>query len=338
VCGDYKSGAAVLRIGTANIRLRRGRKDLDYDFGDIRAFIQVVDSGGVSAAAVRLNVSKSQLSARVARLEGELRVKLLHRSPRGVAVTDAGQRFYEHMVEVLARMQQAVDEVAGEESGSIGGNLRVAAPMTFGTAHLGPVLYAFMREHPALDLTMELDDRYVDILSGGYDLGVRIGRLYDSSLMARRIAPSRRVLVCSPDYAQLNGAPETIEDIQRHDCICYGNASVAPYWQFVPLEEGGAPRQIVVRGRIHLNNGESMRDAAIAGLGIAALPTFIAADPLRDGRLVELLPESPPTADTIYAVYPQTRYVSRAVRALIDALVAAFDSAPPWERATRPQK
>jgi DNA-binding transcriptional LysR family regulator len=200
------------------------------------------------------------------------------------------------------------------------------------------VLYAFMREHPALDLTMELDDRYVDILSGGYDLGVRIGRLYDSSLMARRIAPSRRVLVCSPDYAQLNGAPETIEDIQRHDCICYGNASVAPYWQFVPLEEGGAPRQIVVRGRIHLNNGESMRDAAIAGLGIAALPTFIAADPLRDGRLVELLPESPPTADTIYAVYPQTRYVSRAVRALIDALVAAFDSAPPWERATRPQK
>lgn len=304
---------------------------MDYDFGDIRAFIQVVESGGVNAAAMRLNVSKSQLSARVARLESELRTKLLHRSPRGITTTDAGQRFYVHMCEVLARMQQAVDEVSGEDSEQIVGSLRVAAPMTFGTVHLGPVLYAFLREHPALELTMELDDRYVDLLAGGYDLGVRIGRLYDSSLMARRIAPSRRVLVCSPDYARQNGVPETIEDIQRHDCICYGNASVAPYWQFTPPQEGEPPRQIVVRGRIHLNNGESMRDAAIAGLGIAALPTFIAADALRSGELIELLPDSPPTADAIYAVYPQTRYVSRAVRGVIDALAAAFER-PPWER------
>lgn len=303
---------------------------MDYDFGDIRAFLQVVESGGVNAAATRLNVSKSQLSARVARLESELHAKLLHRSPRGVSVTDAGQRFYEHMREVFARLQQAVDEVSGEEPGQIAGSLRIAAPMTFGTVYLGPVLYAFLREHPALELTMELDDRYVDLLSGGYDLGVRIGRLHDSSLMARRIAPSRRVLVCSPDYAQHNGVPQTIEDIQRHDCICYGNASVAPYWQFAPLREGDPPRQIVVRGRIHLNNGESMRDAAIAGLGIAALPLFIAADALRGGKLLELLPDSPPTADAIYAVYAQTRYVSRAVRALIDTLAAAF-AEPPWE-------
>ena len=310
---------------------------MDYDFSDIRAYIQVVENGGINAAASRLNVSKSQLSARVARLESELRVKLLHRSPRGVALTDAGQRFYEHMREVLARMQQAVDEVSGEESSQVVGSLRVAAPMTFGTEYLGPVLYAFMREHPALDLTLDLDDRYVDILSGGYDLGVRIGRLYDSSLMARRIAPSRRVLVCSADYARSNGVPETIEDIQQHDCICYGSASVAPYWQFVPLKEGEPPRQIVVRGRVHLNNGESMRDAAIAGLGIAALPIFIAAQALREGKLIELLPESPPTADTIYAVYPQTRYVSRAVRALIDTLVAQFERAPPWEAQHRAQ-
>jgi len=309
---------------------------LDYDFGDIRAYLQVVESGGINAAAARLNVSKSQLSARVARLESELHAKLLHRSPRGVSLTDAGQRFYAHMREVFLRMQQAVDEVAGGESGQITGSLRIAAPMTFGTAYLGPVLYAFLREHPALDLTLELDDRFVDILSGGYDLGVRIGRLYDSSLMARRIAPSRRVLVCSPDYAERNGVPEALEDLQRHDCICYGNASVAPYWQFAPAAEGEPPRQVVVRGRIHLNNGESMRDAAIAGLGIAALPTFIAAGALRDGRLVELLADSPPTPDTIYAVYPQTRYVSRAVRALIDTLVEAFGQAPPWEHGGRP--
>lgn len=305
---------------------------MDYDFGDIRAFIQVVESGGVNAAATRLNVSKSQLSARVARLESALRTKLLHRSPRGITTTDAGQRFYAHMCEVMARMQQATDEVSGEDSEQIVGSVRVAAPMTFGTAHLGPVLYDFLREHPALELTMELDDRYVDLLAGGYDLGIRIGRLHDSSLMARRIAPSRRVLVCSPDYARHNGVPESIEDLQRHDCICYGNASAAPYWQFAPSAEGEAPRQVVVRGRVHLNNGESMRDAAQAGLGIAVLPLFIAAQALHAGALIELLPASPPTADTIYAVYPQTRYVSRAVRAVIDTLVAAFEQ-PPWERA-----
>lgn len=303
---------------------------MDYDFGDIRAFLQVVERGGINAAAMRLDVAKSRLSERIARLEGELHAKLLHRSPRGVSLTDAGQRFYERMRDVLARMQQAVDEVSGDER-HLTGSLRIAAPMSFGIAYLGPLLYDFLRDHPALDLTLELDDRYVDLLSGGYDLAVRIGRLHDSSLVARPLATSRRVLVCSPGYARRRGVPATIEDIGHHDCICYGNASIAPYWQFVPRAGDKTPRQIVARGRMHLNNGESMRDAAIAGLGIAVLPRFIAAPALRTGKLLELLPGSPPTSDTIYAVYPQTRYVSRGVRALIDMLVAAFEHAAPWD-------
>jgi DNA-binding transcriptional LysR family regulator len=304
---------------------------MDYDFGDIRAFIQVVEHGGISVAATRMNVSKSVLSARITRLESELHAKLLHRSTRGVMLTDAGQRYFDRMRDVLARLQQAADEVAGEGDGKLTASLRITAPMTFGTAYLGPQLFAFMREHPQVELTLELDDRHVDILSGGYDLGVRIGRLTDSSLMARRIAASRRVLCCSPGYAASRGLPKSVDEISAHDCICYGNASVAPYWQFEPIEAGGEPQQIVVRGRTHLNNGESMRDAAMAGLGLAALPLFIAAGAIRDGKLLVVLPQTPPTPDTIYAVYPQTRYVGRAVRALIDRLVLAFDQGAPWD-------
>lgn len=301
---------------------------MKHDFGDIRAFLQVVDSGGISAAATRMGVSKSILSSRITRLERALHTKLLHRSPHGVAVTDAGQRFHARMRDVVARMQQAIDEVASGDDSGLSGSLRIAAPMTFGTTHLGPILFAFMAEHPQLDVTLDLDDRYVDILTGGYDLGLRIGRLSDSSLMARRIAPSPRVLCCSPTYAARHGLPASVEALQDHHCICYGSASVAPYWQFLSTVPGSETQQVVVRGRTHLNNGESMRDAAIAGLGVAILPLFIAEPALQAGQLQVILPETPPTEDAIYAVYPPTRYVSRAVRTLIDTLVGHFDGFP----------
>lgn len=305
---------------------------MDHDFGDIRAFLQVVQSGGISAAAARMSVSKSVLSLRISHLELALGAKLLHRSQRGVSVTDAGQRFYARMSDVASRLQQAVDEVAGGDDATLSANLRITAPMTFGTSYLGPLLFAFMAKYPQLELTLDLDDRYVDILTGGYDLAVRIGRLADSSLVARALAPSVRILCCSPAYADLHGVPQNVAAIQEHDCVCYGSASVAPYWQFASAEPGGSMQQIVVRGRTHLNNGESMRDAAIAGLGLTVLPLFIAAPALRDGRLLAVLPKTPPSPDTIYAVYPQTRYVSRAVRALIDMLVAGFQDTPPWAR------
>jgi DNA-binding transcriptional LysR family regulator len=304
---------------------------MDYDLADIRAFIQVVDHGGVSVAATQMSVAKSVLSSRIARLERQLKTKLLHRSPRGVALTDAGKRFYDRMRDVVSRLQEAVDEAAEDTKAALQASLRITAPMTFGTVHLGPKLFAFMRNHPGLDVTLDLNDRYLDILGGGFDLGVRIGRMQDSALMARRIAESRRVLCCSPEYASSHDLPRSVEEIAEHDCICYGNASVAPYWQFQSRQGDGEAQQVVVRGRTHLNNGESMRDAAIAGLGLAALPLFIAASALRDGQLIEVMSEMPPVPDAIHAVYPQTRYVSRAVRAVIDMLLAAFDGALPWE-------
>ena len=220
---DHRDGAAWREV-TA----------VDLDFGDIRAFIQVVDHGGVSVAATRMSIAKSVLSSRIARLEQQLKTQLLHRSSRGVALTDAGQRFYDHMRDVVSRLQQAVDEAAAGSEAPLQASLRITAPMTFGTTYLGPRLFAFMRQHPQLDLTLDLNDRFVDILGGGFDLGVRIGRLQDSALMARPIAVSRRVLCCSPEYAHSHQLPRSVEEIAAHDCICYGNASVAPYWPFHP--------------------------------------------------------------------------------------------------------
>jgi len=300
-----------------------GALPVDYNLADIRAFVQVVDDGSITAAAVRLGVAKSSLSARITRLEQALHTQLLHRSARGAAVTDAGRRFHARTVELLGGIQQAADEAAGGD-GMLAGNLRITAPVTFGAQYLGRGVFEFAARHPGLAITLNLEDRYVDLASEGFDLGIRIGRLADSSLMARRIARSPRVLCCSPAYAAEHAPPKRIEDIQQHPCITYGNASSTPFWQFAPARRGGEPRQVAVRGRVYTNSGEGMRDAAAAGLGLAILPLFIAGPALAAGQLQVVLPRTPPTEDAIHAVYPPTRYVSRAVRQLIDTLVERF--------------
>jgi DNA-binding transcriptional LysR family regulator len=204
--------------------------------------------------------------------------------------------------------------------------------MTFGTTDLGPILFAFISRHPRLGLALDLDDRITDLPGEGYDLGVRIGRLHDSSLAARKLAVSRRVVCCSPAYAQRAGLPTMIEGLAGHACIGYANVSASHVWQFEPAEAGGMPRSLVVRSRIVANNGESIRDAAIAGLGISILPVFIVAKALASGQLINALPDACPVADTIYAVYPRNRHLPTKVRAVIDHLVTVFEGEPPWER------
>jgi DNA-binding transcriptional LysR family regulator len=163
------------------------------------------------------------------------------------------------------------------------------------------------------------------------DLSIRIARLRDSSLVARRLAVSRRLVCCSPEYARRVGLPETIEALAHHACIGYANVPSSHLWQFEPHTPGGEVPSIVVRSRIVVNNGEAMRDAAIAGLGLAVLPVFIIARALKRGELIDALPGVQPVADTIYALYPQTRHLSRKVRAVIDHLVDALGGNPPWE-------
>jgi DNA-binding transcriptional LysR family regulator len=300
-----------------------------YSFDNIAAFVQVVESGSISAAALRLNLAKSVVSKRIADLEAELGVELLHRSTRGVTATDKGIAFHKRAREIMRDLDQAADEVT-DRSDDLCGQLRITAPMSFGTMYLSPMLFQLLARHPRLEVALNLDDRLVDILVEGYDLAIRIARLRDSSLVARKLAVSRRVVCCSPEYAKRHGLPSSLDDIVAHSCIGYANTHSSQLWQF-ESRDGTEPRSLTVRSRIVANNGEAMRDAAIAGLGLAVLPLFIVADALGKGELINALPHERPADDAVYALYPHTRHVAQKVRAIIDYLVQALAD-PPWER------
>jgi len=302
-----------------------------YRLDDIEAFLAVVETSSVSAAARRLGLAKSVVSKRVSDLEAAIGAELLHRSSRKVVPTDSGQAFYHRARELVHQLEQAVDE-AGEAEGELRGLLRIAVPMSFGTLHLMPLLAPLFTRHPKLNVALDLDDRKVDLAGGGFDLGIRIGRLADSALAARRLAISRRIVVCSPAYARAHGLPAEPEDLPRHECISYANTPALQQWTFQPTRSGGAARQVLVKGRIVANNGEAIREAAVAGLGLAVLPSFIVCDALREGRLIDAMPNERPLPDGIFAVYAKTRQPSRKVRAVIDHLVEAIGEPAPWER------
>lgn len=302
-----------------------------YRLDGIAAFLQVVDSGSISAAARRLNLSKSVVSKRITDLEAALGADLLHRSTRRIAPTDKGTAFYERARSIMRQLEEAAEE-ATDRSRELSGSLRITAPMSFGTMHLGPFLFSFTKEHPRLELALDFDDRIIDLLGENYDLAIRIARLPDSSLVARKLAVSRRLVCCSPAYVEQFGAPRSLEDLAARDCIGYANAPPGRLWKFEPSKPGDKVRAVSPRSRIVVNNGEAMRDAAIAGLGVAVLPLFIAAPALRTGELVDVMPGARPLADYIYAVHPPARHLPQRVRAIIDHLVRACSDPPPWER------
>lgn len=309
-----------------------------YRFDDIATFVHVVETGSLTAAATRLNLSKSVVSERITHLEQSLGVELLRRSARRVLPTGKGTAFYERARAILQQLEELTVEVSDAGDNELAGALCLSAPMTFGTMYLGRMLLEFAAAHPRLAIGLELDDRFVDLNSKGFDLAVRIGSLDDSSLIARRLAVSRRIVCCSPNYARRVGLPENLDELTKHACIGYTNRTARDLWQFEPSGSKSAPRAVAMRGRITANNGEVMRDAAIAGLGLALLPLFIVADALRTGILIDALPSEQPVPDTIYAVYPKTRHVPRKVRALVDHLVAAFAGRLPWEVGGTPNR
>lgn len=312
-------------------RMRVKLDTMRYRLKDIDAFLHVVEAGSISGAATQLNLSKSVVSKRITDLELALGVTLLHRTTQGVTPTDEGMAFNAHGCAVMERLDAAAEEVSAV-GGALSGTLRITAPTSFGTLYLGPILASFLQQHPALEVTTDLDDRIVDLQQSGHDVAIRIAPLPNSSLIARRLCTSRRLVCCSPDYAGREGLPESIDAITSHACIGYGNVRSSHIWRFEPQQAGGEVRSLTVRSRIVANNGEIMRDAAIAGLGLAVLPTFIAAEALADGRLIDAMPGVEPSADPIHAVYTGTRRSSHKVKALIEHLQLALAETPPWER------
>nr|WP_246529309.1 LysR family transcriptional regulator [Microvirga zambiensis] len=294
---------------------------------DLRSFVEVVESGGLNRAAARLGISKSILSRRITRLEADLGTRLLSRSTRGISPTEAGIEFKARCDRILAELEVARDVVA-EQGRSVRGRLRLSAPLSFGVRHLTPVLTELVRLHPGLELEVSYTDRLADLTGERFDAAVRIGSLRDSSLVARRIAPVRSVLVASPDYLARHGWPNSPQDVAAHECLIY-TGRLVPEWQF---QSGKRLISIRPEGRLRSDSGEAILQWAIAGYGIADAPSFLAADAIESGALVPLLLDYPMPEYGIYVVRPPGSYVPGKVRVLIDMLVDRFGGTPEWDR------
>ncbi|MCU0121629.1 LysR family transcriptional regulator [Pseudomonas sp. B2M1-30] len=292
-------------------------------FEDMRIFCQVMDSGSFTAAADQLGLSKQFVSRRLMQLEERLGVRLLNRSTRRLDVTPLGQSYYESALRLLGEVEHVEQGIAGQTAEPRGA-IRVSAPLSFALAHLGCLLPPFLQRYREVTVEVDLSDRPVDLLGEGYDLALRIGVLEDSTLIARRIAVVERVYCASPAYLAERGTPLQPDDLLEHDCLPYGhNRSVQ--WRFNAGQ--GKPVLVNVTGRMRVNNGELLRDAAVAGMGITYLPTFIVGAALKEGRLVAVLDEFRPEPLTLSAVYPQHRQASRPVQALIEFLRERLDPA-----------
>jgi len=286
---------------------------------DLRIFVATVDARNFTAAANRLQLSKQLVSRRVMALEASLGVRLLIRNTRKLAVTDLGQEFYQRATRILGEVAEAEQAMSAQRSDPRG-LLRISTPVSFGTSYLSPLVADFMRASAELRVDMELTDRIVDVIGEGFDMALRIGTLADSTLIALKLAEIRMVACCSPAYAAARRLPATPADVKRHPCLLYGEEARTG-WEFVI---DGVTRTFEVQGPLRANNGEVIRDGAIAGLGLALLPEFIVSSALANGKLIELFETfvSPPL--TLYAVYPQHREGSTTIRAFTHFLRQRF--------------
>jgi DNA-binding transcriptional LysR family regulator len=290
---------------------------------DLRIFVATVDSGSLTAAADQLQLSKQFVSRRMMALEASLGVRLLLRNTRRLAVTDLGHALYAHAQRILADVA-AAEQAMAEQRTALHGSLKVSAPMSYGTRHLSPLLAAFLAAHPALRMQVELSDRLVDLIGEGFDLALRIGALPDSTLVARPLGTLQMIACCSPAYLRTHGAPASPADLHRHPCLLYGQEGRTG-WEF---RVDGTARTFDVHGPLVSNNGEVVRDAASADLGIALLPDFVVAPALASGALVPILDAYAPPPLPLHAVYPQHRQGSSAIRALVNFLADALAPAP----------
>jgi len=293
----------------------------------MNAFAKVVASGSYAEAARRLNLTRSAVSKAVMELEQMLGARLLDRTTRRVAPTEAGLAYYERCLAILAQVDETEAQISRLHD-EPKGLLKVNAPMSFGTLYLGDAVADFMLRYTDLKVELALTDRFIDPLEEGVDITVRIGALTDSSLIVRRISPVRVVLVASPGYLETHGTPQNLDDLARHRCLSYGHATSMLRWQ---LTDNGKPVSIAIAACLASNNGDVLRDAAVKGIGIAQLPTFIAGKDIAADRLRILLPETEPENLTIHALYAPNRYLAAKTRVFIDFLVDRFGKTPSWD-------
>jgi DNA-binding transcriptional LysR family regulator len=284
------------------------------DLRDLETFIEVADTGGVSAAARRLGVAKSIVSRSLFRLESELRVQLLARTTRGATLTEAGVTFREHAAKICAELDTARETIL--PAGDLHGRLRITAPISFLT-HLAPVLAELAKRHPLLHVHTSYTDRFVDIIGEGFDAAVRVGYLSDSNLIARRVGRLSGKLVANPEYIKKHGAPETPDEILEHESLTQGIDT----WHFI---DGDRTVGVNPRGRFRADNGTALAAAAVAGLGIAYLPDFLTDAYVASGSLVPVMTRYPVPEAGIFFVRPPGAHPARKVRVLSELLIEHF--------------
>ncbi|GAB3024397.1 LysR family transcriptional regulator [Bowmanella dokdonensis] len=295
---------------------------------DVAAFICVVQAGSFTAAAEQLNTSKSVVSKYISRLEDRLGAKLLTRTTRRLTLTEVGRTFYQGASQGLEAIESA-EEAVSFLQGKPRGTIRINAPLSFGALHIAPALQEFLTEYPEVQIDLRFEDRQIDMIKEGFDLTVRITRQLEGNLIARRIAPCRHVLVASPDYVQQHGMPKEPEDLPRHKIIAYQYQQSSREWEFTAAQ--GQPKRIAVDGPIQMNNSLAIREAILAGAGIARMPTFAVGGDIEAGRLVQLLSAYSLPELSIYLVFPQREYLAPKVRAFIDFMAHRLEGKPYWD-------
>ncbi|MCS3407570.1 LysR family transcriptional regulator [Serratia sp. AKBS12] len=294
-------------------------------FEELKTYVAVVEAGGFAAASRRLTLAKSAISRRVRDLETRLGSPLMNRSTRQIHLTDAGQEFYEQARRILAELNDAENAVS-EKHTDLQGRLRISAPVSL-TAHcLIRVIDRFVTANPRLSLEFDTDDKMTDIIRDGFDLAIRIANLRDSSLIARRITTVRHVCCASPSLLERYGRPNQVDDLAAMPGIRYSNVEESRYWSF------SNDRAPIMKSQLCFSNGDAIREAAIAGLGVAMLPTFIAHDAIRRGELEIVLREHMRPPIGMYAVFPSSKQIPAKIRAFIDFLLANLGDEPFWDR------
>lgn len=294
----------------------------------MQAFAKVVSLGSYAEAGRALGLTRSAVSKAVMELERLLGARLLDRTTRRVGPTEAGLAYFERCVDIIARVEETELQVSRLHD-EPRGVLKINGPMSFGALYLGRAIAEFIRSYPELKIELSLNDRFIDPIEEGFDVTVRIGELADSSLIAKKLAPARRVLVAAPSYLAVFGEPGDPSDLARHRCLNYGHTTTLQRWQ---LTSNGETIHVPISSTFCSNNGDVLRTAALTGQGIAKLPTFLVGSDIAAGKLDVVLDRFPPVELGIYALYAPNRYLATKTRLLIDHLVQSFGDAPEWDR------
>lgn len=290
---------------------------MDY-LTSLRCFVAVAESGSFTVASEQLALSRAMASKHVMDLEAHLGLRLLNRTTRSVSLTDAGGTYFERGKDILAALEEAEREVTSQAAEPVG-RLRISAPLSFGITSVSPLVASFATAHPRIAIDLVLNDRFVDLVDEGFDVAIRIGRLADSSMIARRLAVTRSMICASPDYLARHGRPRAPADLLGHECLHYSYASGGNVWTFHGPQGEESLRML---GRIACNNGDALGQFAAAGAGVAIGPDFIMAPLVKSGAVEEILRDYARQELGIYIVHPSQRHMPLKLRAFIDFMVA----------------